>query len=77
MPTQEERFAAFEKSVTNHRPGPDSIEIIEDLRSYAKDFGAAVVHAVEPSREASLALTHLEETVMWAVKAVILDGQGR
>lgn len=73
-PTQEERFAAFEKSATNHKPSAEAIDIIERLRTTAKGFAAVIIEGTYPSRESSLALTHLEETVMWAVKAVILDG---
>lgn len=76
-PTQEERFASFERSATNHKPSDDAINSIERLRTIAKGFAAVIIEESDPSRESSLALTHLEEVVMWAVKAVILDEQGR
>lgn len=76
-PTHEERFAAFEKSATNHKPSAETIDSIERLRTIAKGFAAVIIEESAPSREVSLALTHLEEVVMWSVKAVILDGAGR
>lgn len=59
-------------SFTNHSPTPEQIEAIESIRECA-DHLCNVIDTVTPhSREASLAKTHLEETVMWAVKSVVL-----
>lgn len=73
MPTTEEVTARFERSVTNHTPTPAQLERIEAVRDFAKEFGGYIVSETPGSREQSLALTHLEEVVMWAVKGIILN----
>lgn len=57
-------------NLTNHAPAPEQIEAIERLRQWAKDLGYQIDQRCPESREKSLALTALEETVMWAVAAV-------
>jgi len=68
------RLAALERSMTNHTPSADGIERIEKVREAAKDLGAVIIGDCPDSRERSLALTHLEDAVMWAVKSVVLTG---
>lgn len=77
LPTKYERIDAIERSLTNHTPSADAIEQIESIRNAGKHAALTVIGATETSRESSLALTKIEEAVMWAVKAVILDEQGR
>lgn len=57
--------------LTNH-PIPDDqdVENVELLREHAKALGHAIVEWCPPGREQSLALTQLEQTVMWAVAAI-------
>lgn len=76
-PTQSERIDAINQSLTNHTPSVDTIERIENIRRTGKNLALVVIGHTETSRESSLALTKIEEAVMWAVKAAILDGQGR
>lgn len=64
-------------SLTNVTPAPDVVTAIEDVREQAKTLGMIIFAKVPPSRERSLAVTHLEETVMWAVKALVLSGVPR
>jgi len=57
-------------NMTNHRPSDDAIMQIESMR---EDFIAVaeMVQQVTPeSREQSLALTNLEQALMWAVAAI-------
>lgn len=61
-------------SLTNHTPSPEAIEVIERVRERAIDFAIALIGAQRPSRERSLAVTKLEESVMWAVKGIVLAG---
>lgn len=65
------------RSLTNVTPSPAGVERIEHIRSLARDLASAVVLNCPPSRERSLALTHLEETTMWAVKSIVLEWQAR
>lgn len=54
---------------------PDEMQV-EEIQKLRESFSALddVLQAVCPeSRRKSLALTHLETSLMWAVKAVILD----
>lgn len=77
LPTKYERIDAIERSLTNLTPSADAIEQIESIRRTGKSLARVVIAQTETSRESSLALTKIEEAVMWAAKAVILDEQGR
>lgn len=59
-------------SLTNHTPTPEQVQKIEVIREVADSFCRLLDDVTPHSREASLAKTHLEETVMWAVKAIVL-----
>lgn len=47
-------------------------EKFEALRSAAIDFAKEIEFCTPESREQSLAFTHLEETLMWAIKSVAI-----
>ena len=64
--------ADVHRSLTNVRPSAEAIERIEKFRATAKTLVDAIFAYVPESRERSLACTHLEETVMWGVKAICL-----
>ena len=57
-------------NLTNHRPSPDDIEVIETFRGAAIGLGEHILRVCPPSRERSLAITNLEQTVMWAVASI-------
>lgn len=62
---------ALDWSLTNHPPVSDAVVVtFERIRQAAKALGAEILNECPESRERSLAITKLEETVMWAVKAV-------
>lgn len=63
----------LERSLTNIKPSEDAIERIEQLREAAKSLGHQIIDLCPDGREKSLALTHLEETVMWGVKSIVLE----
>ncbi|HEY7043362.1 MAG TPA: hypothetical protein VH419_06815 [Nocardioidaceae bacterium] len=69
-----ERLAALLRSLTNITPTAGQVDRIELLRDKAKMFGQAVIESCPDSRERSLALTHLEAAVMWAVKSIMVEG---
>ena len=61
----------LEHSLTNHPPADDAvIGKFDQVRTIAKAFGVVVLEVCPASRERSLAITKLEESVMWAVKAI-------
>ena len=51
---------------TYHRPKDNQPELYERIRSSALDYARLLNAACPDSREKSLALTNLEECVMWA-----------
>ena len=55
---------------TYHAPKGDQPERYEQIRNHAKAFATTIVKSCPQSREQSLALTHLEEAVMWANAAI-------
>lgn len=61
------------RSLTNVTPSAEAIETIEVVRNFAKKYAVAIFDQVPASRERSLAITSLEESVMWAVKAIALN----
>lgn len=69
-----DRQEAFNRSLTNITPDADQIVRIEKLRDSAKMFAEVIFTDATDSRERSLALTHLEDAVMWAVKSIVLNG---
>lgn len=58
------------RSFTYHAPKETQPERYESLRGTARDLALRIVAHVPPSRERSLALTKLEESIMWANKGI-------
>ena len=56
----------IKKRFTYHSPKPGQPERYEKIRNTALAFAELLNDAVPDSREKSLAMTALEETVMWA-----------
>ena len=63
---QEEMAIRF----TYHKPTEGQPEIYETIRDQAHDFAITLLELCPQSRELSLALTKLEELVMWANAAI-------
>lgn len=53
-----------------HPPKGDQTQRYEFLRNKAREFACDILTNCPPSRERSLALTHLEESVMFANAAI-------
>jgi hypothetical protein len=66
-----EVLAALENNFTYH-PVKDNTQSVRynEIRSYAKGLARKIGRDCPPSRERSLALTKLEEAVMWANAAI-------
>lgn len=56
----------IDRDFTYHAPTPDSIEKMQNIRGWAKSIAYLIDESVPDSREKSLALTNLEQAVMWA-----------
>lgn len=58
-------------NLTNHPPKDEFVTVaFEDIRSTAKLLGDTILLNCPASRERSLALTNLEQTVMWALASI-------
>lgn len=62
----EEKYNEIENNFTYHAPKNDQAERYEYLRKMAKELAKAYLALCPSSREQSLALTNLEQSVMWA-----------
>lgn len=51
---------------TYHPPNPTQIDVYAQIRAIGHAFAVALNEMVPDSREKSLAITKLEEVVMWA-----------
>jgi hypothetical protein len=56
----------LERRFTYHAPKGNQLARYERIRAFAKDFAYALDQMCPESREKSLALTNLEQAVMWA-----------
>lgn len=56
----------IENRFTYHSPKADQPKRYELIRNKAKELAFLINESVPESREKSLALTHLQETTMWA-----------
>lgn len=71
MIEKDEQIAGLLHNLTNHPPKNDeTVQKFESVRVLAKELGIEIIDSAPSSREQSLALTHLEQTVMWAVAAI-------
>ena len=64
----------IKNSFTYHAPDDDQKERYESIREHAKDFAFLIEEFCPESRERSLAMTKLEECVMWANAAIARNG---
>ncbi len=61
-----ETAGRIDEDFTYHAPKGDQPARYEAIRAAARDFAHLINQLAPPSREQSLALTKLEEAVMWA-----------
>jgi len=65
-----EDLARLENNISHHTPHGDQAVRYEANREDIKILGNELLHRCPPSRELSLALTHLEEVCFWANAAI-------
>ena len=69
-----ESTADIENRFTYHRPGQHHAEVtFPTIRNHAKELANVIDALCPPSREKSLALTKLQEAVMWANASVVCN----
>jgi len=75
-PVSQEMYDRLQNTFCYHAPKPDQLPRYEELRAEARDMATLMVMLCPPSRELSLALTHLEEAVMQANAAIARNEAG-
>jgi hypothetical protein len=68
--------ARLDKTFTHHPPRGDQVVRYEAVRANARQLADVVMRSAPPSRETSLALTAIEEAVMWANAAIAREDMG-
>lgn len=63
----------FQRSISHQAPSAGQIARISHIRACAGGFGSAVFSWSPAGRERDIAVERLEEAVMWAVKAIVLE----
>jgi hypothetical protein len=63
----------IKKSMTNIKPNEEQIKRIEELRETYKSLAKQVNDTCKDSRYKSLAITSLEESLMWGVKSIVME----
>ena len=58
---------------TYHAPKPNQLPRYEALRAAAKQFAALIIASTPQSREQSVALTNVQQSVMWANAAIAIN----
>jgi len=71
---QQAQIDKMEYGLTNQAPTGEQLDRISSIRVAGKILGRCIIDETEPSRDQSLALTALEDCVMRAVRAVVLEG---
>jgi hypothetical protein len=66
--------ADIDNRFTYHAPKPGQPEIYQDIRTLAKELALEIDEVVPEGREKSLAITKLEEAVMWANSGIARHG---
>jgi hypothetical protein len=56
--------------LSHHTMDETQVAASTEVRAAAKELAATIVNAAPPGRETSLAVTHVEEALMWANKAI-------
>lgn len=63
----------IDNTFTYHRPFGNQPQRYEDIRNEAKALARVIQRACPESREKSLALTNLQQAVMWANASIAIN----
>ena len=63
----------IDKPFAYHKPSPDGFSRITALRGGFSALKAMIENECPESRQRSVALTELETSAMWAIKAVVFN----
>ncbi len=67
------KLEQIESAFVYHAPKGDQTARYEQIRSMAKHVAFNLIQHCPDSRERSLALTHLQECIMWANAAIAIN----
>ena len=65
--------AQIDNIFTYHAPVGDQVERYQDLRDQAKAMAYMIQRACPESREKSLAITSLQQAIMWANASIAIN----
>lgn len=65
--------AGIKKPYAYHKPSDDGLNKITKLRKAFSELDKLISDTCPNSRERSTAITQLETTAMWAIKAVVIN----
>jgi hypothetical protein len=63
----------IEKTFAYHKPSPNGLKKVSSLREMYSVLVQDLKEMCPPSRELSTAITNLETSAMWAIKAVVFN----
>ena len=63
----------IDKPYAYHKPSPDGLTRINKLREVFSEVEKVIREVCPESRHKSVAITNLETTAMWAIKAVVFN----
>lgn len=63
----------IDKPFAYHKPSDDGLAKITNLREQFSKIKESIEINCPPSRERSVAITELETSAMWAIKAVVFN----
>ncbi len=63
----------IDKPFAYHKPSDDGLQKITRIRQAYSDVKRILETEAPPSRQLSVALTELETSAMWAIKAVVFN----
>lgn len=68
-------YRELDKRFSFHPADDDAASCHEAVRAAARRLALSVLQATEPGREQSLALTKIEEAMMWANASIAREGK--
>lgn len=69
------RQESLDRTYTYHKPTPDQVERYTAIRTAGRHLADVVVLSTPPSREQSVALTNIQQAIMWANAAIAITEQ--
>ena len=64
---------SIDKTFAFHKPSTEGLQRVRHLRDQYSALSLTLISVCPPSRQLAVALTELETSAMWAIKAVVFD----